>query len=128
MVVTYNHDIDWILEPMLNLGMEIIKIGVLNYSQDFLFRTRYTGTLPVEENYSVVKRDEDIKLLKPDLVLSNYAAPELDGACFTDTIPLCPDVGFLSGLELAERWSGLFKLRISEGWRKDEKWFRKYQA
>ncbi|ATW28887.1 nitrogen fixation protein NifEH [Candidatus Formimonas warabiya] len=128
LVITFNHDIDWILEPILDLGMEIVKIGILNYSQDFLFRTRFAGTLPVEESYSERKRKRDLKILEPDLVLSNYTSSEMESACFSDTIPLCPDVGFLSGLELAERWAGLFKLKLSEGWKKDGRWFKKYQS
>lgn len=128
LIVTFNHDIDWILEPVLDIGMKIVKIGILNYSQDYFFRTRFAGVLPVEENYPAENRRRDLDLWKPDLVLSNYVSSEREGDFVEDTIPLCPDVGFFSGLELAERWAGLLHRKFSEGWKKDEIWFKKYQA
>lgn len=126
MIVTYNHDIDWILETAFDLHMEIAKVCILNYSQDGLFRTRFGDRFELAENYDPAQREEDLENLKPDLVLSNYAAPA--GAACADTIPLCPAAGFFSGLELARRWAWLLKRNSSEGWQRDEALFAKYYA
>ncbi len=128
MVVTYNHDIDWILEPALDLGMEIVKLCILKYSQENVFRTAYEGRFEVELEYDNSKRLSDMERLSPDILLTNYFSGERGTATVTDTIPLCPDVGFYSGLEFARRWASMFKLSIEEGWRDDEKLFRKYNA
>ncbi|MEW9123215.1 MAG: nitrogenase component 1 [Thermotaleaceae bacterium] len=128
MIITYNHQLDWILETALALEMEIVKVGVLNFSQDNLFITRFPGQFPLEENYDQHKRSSDIRTLKPHILLSNYTSPKLDLQVFFDTIPYCPDVGFFSGLVLAQRWARLFQLNLQEGWKKDEVLFQKYHG
>lgn len=128
MVVTYNHDIDWLLEPALDLGMEVVKLCILKYSQENVFRTAYEGRFEVELEYDNSKRARDMERLSPDILLTNYFSGERGSATVTDTIPLCPDVGFYSGLYFARRWASMFKLSIEEGWRDDEKLFRKYNA
>lgn len=129
MVVTYNHNIEWILKTAVDLEMEICLVGVLNFSQDNAFATRFEkqiGELCL--NYTQETRQSDIKRLKPDLLLANYISTDLDGAVNTDTIPLCPEVGFMSGIKMARRWCDVFKLDLKEGWKKDEALYRKYFA
>lgn len=128
MIITYNHQPDWILEAALALEMDIVKVGILNYSQDDALITRFAGRFPLEENYDQGKRLEDIRALKPDVLLSNYTSPETDAYVLSDTIPFCPDVGFFSGVNLARRWAKLFQLNLREGWRKDEVLFQKYHG
>lgn len=128
MILTYNHQLDWILEVALALEMEIIKVGVLNFSQDDLFVTRFSGQFPLEENYDQQKRAEDIRTLKPDILLSNYTSADVAPPVLFDTIPYCPDVGFFSGLTLAKRWAQLLPLNLQEGWKKDEILFQKYHG
>ncbi len=128
MVVTYNHDIDWILEPALDLGMEIALVGILNYSQDNNFRSRFKGQFPLIEPYPDERRLEDIQSQKPDIYLSNHALAHFDGGVFSDVIPLCPAVGFFSGIEIARRWTQIFRNNLNEGWKKDAALFRKYMA
>lgn len=127
MIVTSIHTIEWILQTAVDLGMEIVKVGILNYSQDNLFRSalkEHIGELVL--NYDQLDRNADIARLRPDLILSNYKG--VDGQVYADTIPLCPDAGFLSGIQLAKRWKEIFKLNLKEGWKQDESLFRKYFA
>ena len=58
--------------------------------------------------------------LRPDLVLANYQSPGLPDTAHYDTVPLCPDVGHLAGVRLAERWARLLRAPLVEGWRRDE--------
>ena len=120
MLVTYNHDVDWILETAFDLDMEIVRVGIVPYSQDSHYRTRYGDRLPVEENYNPEQRAEEIERLRPDLFLGNYQSPGLPEITHYDTIPFCPDVGHLGGLALAQRWRRLLGAPIREGWRADE--------
>lgn len=128
MVITYNHELDWILQTALDVGMEIVKVCVLDYSQDEGFRTNLTVPLPVEESYDRANRACDIAALRPDVLLSNYASSEADDVPVADTIPMCPDLGFDSGIKLASRWATLLKLNASGDWRADAKLFEHYHA
>jgi nitrogenase iron protein len=126
MVITYNHELDWILETALDVGMEIVKVGVLDYSQDEGFRTKLDGPLPVEENYDRARRAADIAALRPDVLLSNYASSVADRVPVADTIPMCPDLGFDSGLKLAARWETLLRLDTRGDWRDDARLFERH--
>lgn len=128
MIVTYNNDIDWIIETILELEMDILKICVLDFSQEDTYTTKFEDDIEIELKYDQNKRTSDIRRLEPDIVLSNYTSSKIDGESFTDNIPLCPDVGFFSGLNLARRWAGIFKMNLKEGWKKDEALFSKYYA
>jgi nitrogenase iron protein len=120
LVVSYTEEIDWILDTIRDLGMEIIKVGI---SVSFFGRVS-PGLLsredfPVERDYTDEKRAKDVRTLMPDLVLSNYAPSGHEEGVHYDTIPSSPQVGFLSGLELAKRWSTLLRLPVVEGWKYD---------
>jgi nitrogenase molybdenum-iron protein alpha/beta subunit len=129
MVITYNQDIDWILGTALDLSMEIAFVGILDYSQDNNFRTAFAGSIgELRVPYDNAKRRDDIIRVRPDLYLTNYGSRDQELAPFADTIPLSPPAGFFSGLKLAERWSGIIKMNVKEGWRDDESLYRKYRA
>ncbi len=130
MVVTYNHDLDWILKTAMDAGMDIVKLCILNHSQDEGFRSRLpeTAAIEKEENYDRENRVRDLKKYRPDILLSNYETAADRQYFITDTIPMCPDVGFFSGLEMAERWAGLFNMNLEGEWQNDRKLFDKYYA
>lgn len=129
MIITYNHELDWILNAALDCGMKIVKICVLNFSQDEGFRSSLSEIdgIEVAENYDKDDRSSDIKRLKPDIILSNYE-PVSEQSYITDTIPMCPDNGFFTGLEMVERWSRLFSKSKEGEWLNDRKLFDKYYS
>lgn len=126
MVITCNHELDWILKTAIDVGIEIVKIGVLNFSQDEGFRTRLDVPLPVEEKYNSDNREADLARYRPDILLTNYASSIADEVFVADTIPFCPDVGFYSGLIMAERWARLLQLNVKGEWKQDERLFKQY--
>jgi nitrogenase iron protein len=129
MMITYSHEIDWILHTACDLGMEIAFVGILSFSQENLFRTRFEDRIrELSIPYDNAKRAADLARVAPDLFLTNYASIEHDGMTLTDTIPLCPAAGFLSGVFYARRWSALFRMNLKEGWKEDEPLYRKYRA
>ena len=126
-IMAYNHRIDWILQAAIDAGMEIVFVGIMNFSSDNLFKSKYMDQiLEFEYSYSNENRDADVKRLKPDILLTNYSDADLGEDCFTDTIPLCPTAGFLSGVLFIKRWSEFFRMNLAEGWRKDASIYRKY--
>lgn len=126
MIITYNHSLDWILTAAIDAGMEIVKLCILNFSQDEGFRTQLHKNFLIEENYDSQNREKDIKEYEPDIVLSNYESGKIYKKCITDTIPLCPDIGFFSGCSMVERWTSLMELKLQGEWKKDEQLFEKY--
>jgi len=120
MLVTYNHDVDWILETAFDLDMEIVRLGIMDYSQDSMYRTRYADRIHAEVGYDPDQRAEDILSLKPHLVLCNYQSPGLPDTAHYDTVLMCPDTGHLAGLALARRWQRILTAPLHEGWRTDE--------
>lgn len=130
MIVTYNHDVDWILRAALDCGMKVVKVGILNFSQDEGFRSELNEIthIDVVENYDRDELQQDIELLKPDVLLTNYQSSEVRGEYFTDTIPMCPDVGFYSGLNMAKRWGNLMKNRLEGEWQNDGYLLEKYYS
>ncbi|MCL2367351.1 MAG: nitrogenase component 1, partial [Oscillospiraceae bacterium] len=128
MIITYNYELDWIIQTAIDLGIEIVKIGLLNYAQDEGFRTNLDITFPLEIDYDRENRAADIAHHRPDILLTNYQFSLANDVPIADTIPLCPDAGFFSGLLLAQRWANLFKLDQKGAWRQDEQLFDKYFA
>ena len=119
MVLSYNCELDWILRTALDAGMDIVRIGILDYSQDEGFRTKIEADLPVVENYAREGRENEIAELKPDVLLTNYASPVGDSVPVADVIPMCPNAGFGSALSLLKRWAQLLKTSLSAGWKND---------
>ncbi|WP_243158048.1 nitrogenase component 1 [Aminipila terrae] len=126
MIITYNHSLDWILTAAIDAGIEIVKVCILNFSQDEGFRTQLNHSFLIEENYDNEKRESDIEKYNPDILLSNYESGKAYKNCITDTIPMCPDAGFFSGCSMVERWASLIKLNLQGEWKKDERLFKKY--
>ena len=127
MVLTYNHRIDWLLQTAVDLEMEISFVGIMNFSGDNIFNSVYKDSfLEFHFPYSSENRYSDLNRVDPDILLTNYSDAELEGEYFTDTVPLCPPVGFLSGIIVMKRWSEFFKMNLSEGWRRDADNYRKY--
>jgi nitrogenase iron protein NifH len=118
-IVTQSYQIDWVLDLAFDLGMEIIKVGVLASSWDEEFITRYGERFPLALSYTRAERDADIRSLSPDLTLTNAVWQGQPEDMRADAIPIIPDVGFESGVAIAQRWQRLMKLPPKEGWRHD---------
>jgi nitrogenase molybdenum-iron protein alpha/beta subunit len=118
-ISSFSPNVDWLLETAFDLGMHVIKVGLAVSPETVDFRTRYVGMLSLEYDYGADDREQDIVDLAPDLVLSNYMTPSQAEGFYQDSIPITPDVGFMSGLVMAQRWSRLFRLPVIEGWKND---------
>ena len=130
MIFTFNHDLDWIISAARDAGVAVKMIAIVNYSQDEGFRSELTALagddIEIELNYDRSRRQEDIERIRPDILLSNYASDVDYDDCIRDTIPMCPDVGFFSGLLMAERWCGLIRNREEGSWQDDRRLFERY--
>jgi nitrogenase iron protein len=123
MIFTWNHDVDWLIELSMDMGMDLAKVCVFNkpdHGRDRDAITRYGERVDFEMGYARERRHDDIVENEPDLVLANYVPSGMPESAHYDTLPFCPDVGYLTGLEVAERWRRMLLLPNREGWRRDE--------
>jgi nitrogenase iron protein NifH len=119
MLLTFNQEADWAVETALDLGMEVVlyaSMNSLDYMRPFHPREELRGVTRTF-GYSPEERERDVRELRPDLVLSTYAPQDLPRDCHYEILPLCPDVGHLSGISRAERWASLMRAPLREGWR-----------
>ncbi len=125
-IVTCNYQLDWIIQTALDLEMEVVKVCLLYSSQDNCFKTSFREQ--IGELVLDCSAGERIRHFpkEADLILQDQISEESAGNCFTDTVPFGPPIGFFSGLKLAERWKEIFQMNLKEGWRNDEKLYRKY--
>jgi nitrogenase iron protein len=118
-IAAQNHRIDWVLDTALDLGMEVLKVGILESVWDDSFLSRYAGRVPLVFPYPREQREEDMRALDPDLTLVNHPWRNMPEGFAFDHISVCPDVGFFSGVAAAGRWLRLMKVPAREGWRRD---------
>lgn len=128
MMTTINSNVDWILETADALGMKFVRIGVVNYLHQEVKITDYPERYPIDEDFDWKRMYEDVEELKPDIILSNYTSQVESGAYVIDATPMCPVVGFLSGIHMARRWAELFQIQREGEWRNDKALFEKYYA
>ncbi len=99
--------------------MEIVRVGVLDSVWDDEVRTRYADKIPFVVPYQRDQRLNDIGELRPDLTLTDFRWDGAPAGAHISTIPFGVDVGFYSGLTLAERWRDILCAPAQEGWRND---------
>ncbi len=126
-ITTINSSLDWILDVMEDLEMEVVLIAVMNYLHQEVKVTAHPDRYPVEGSYDWTNLRQDIQSAKPDLVLSNYTTLAEDGSYLTEHLPMTPVAGFYSGIYAASRWADLFD-KPEGGWRNDRALFEKYYA
>ncbi|MCL1912404.1 MAG: nitrogen fixation protein NifH [Eubacteriaceae bacterium] len=128
MVVTYSHDLDWLLGAAVDSGIEIAKLCIIKSSSDEGFRTKISDGFFIEEDYDISKREADIALLKPDILLSNYTSNAPSEVAVVDALQMVHDTGFFAGLDYIERWAGLLALGLRGEWENDERLFNQYYS
>lgn len=118
-IAAQNHRIDWVIDTALDLGMEIIKVGILESVWEDSFLSRFARRVPLVFPYQREQREHDMEALQPDLTLINFPWQTMPDGYVFDHISICPDVGFFSGVTAAARWLRLMKVPAREGWRRD---------
>lgn len=119
MVVTPNHEIDWLLDTAQDLGLVVVRVGILASAWDDRFQSRYQGRIRATLGYTREARDRDLLALAPDLTLTHTAWAGQPPDRRIELLPYCPDCGFQAGLDQAERWRRALLLPAKEGWRDD---------
>jgi nitrogenase subunit NifH len=119
LISTYPKSVDWVCDLAYDLGMSILKIGLTYspFSEEFI--SRYSTRFPIVHNYTLEMRSDDIRDLKPDLVLLTYPSLRRSDYARSAHIPYCPGFGFLAGIDRAMMWIDQMKVPVIEGWKLD---------
>ena len=130
LMTTINANMDWLLDAAEAVGMDFVWIGVLNYlRQEVKISDSPERCAAAEEVSGLPQVTSRIRALKPDIVISNYAALIGEGSYVTDNLPMMGQLaGFRSGLEVLERWAGLLENTREGEWTRDRALFEKYYA
>jgi nitrogenase iron protein NifH len=119
----FSQDIDWLLDLLQDLEVDVLKVG-LGAQSPFISevpkgprvdRNGRNGSINLHENYTVDELRQDIESMRPDLVLADYRIPG-DPGCRYDIVHR-PDVGVASSVEMAKRWANIIRLPLKEGWK-----------
>lgn len=124
-----NARMDWLLDTVLDAGMEFCHIGVLNYMRTPLIVTENPDRLSmISEITSPVDTAKLQKELHPDIVISAYTVPKGEDEAIYDVIPMLPDLGILSAVVILERWISLMETNRKGSWENDRELFEKYYS
>jgi nitrogenase iron protein NifH len=110
---------DWILDVMLDCGIEIPLIAVMARREDIYRPLRYEDKLPMEFMFHPDRRREVFDKFKPDAVLVGNRFDLPDDAVTLDTVGVTEeDIGFGVEQIAARRWANLLATGLREEWRK----------
>ncbi|MBQ7405156.1 MAG: hypothetical protein IJV90_01900, partial [Candidatus Methanomethylophilaceae archaeon] len=109
------HNVDWLLDILLDLGADIVRVG-------FVPSPRKAGCTVVSrhfdmitENYDTDQLEVDLDALDPDLLISDLSRP-VRGRCRSARFSKI-GVGALPVLEYAEYLENVMRLPKDEGWK-----------
>jgi nitrogenase molybdenum-iron protein alpha/beta subunit len=117
LISSYPRSFNWICDIAGDLGMNIVKAGLTYSPFADAFSSKYEGKFPVEKDYTVEKRSEDIRSLAPDLLLHTYPPLKSTDRVTSAAIPYCPGTGFSAGIDQAKLWARLVQHPCTEGWK-----------
>ncbi len=120
-VLAMHKDIDWLVDLLLDLKVDIQRVRVLersDHSMDYEVENVHADIIEFESSYDVEEIKADVMEKSPDLFLTTYLTG-LDLPVHQLKIPQVPDLGHLGALRMAEGWVAGLRAPAREGWRDD---------
>lgn len=128
-LTTINNNIDWVIDTAVDAGMEFSYIGVMNYLHAPLQVTfRPERAEMIKEITSPTETARLLEASDADIVLSAYANAGAEDGRIYDVIPMLPDHGVMSAVNMLERWIRLMDSSRKGAWEHDRELFEKYFA
>ena len=110
---------DWILDVMLDCGIEVPLVAVMSRLEDIHRPLRYKDRLPMEFSFHPDRRREVFDAIRPDAVFAGSRHELPEEAVTLDTVGVTEeDVGFGAEQILARRWANLLATGLREQWRR----------
>jgi nitrogenase molybdenum-iron protein alpha/beta subunit len=113
----YLHSVDWLIELILDLGMEVMFVGLGpdRYWKEKRAPSRYEGQVEFIEDYSPDRISEDAKRLHPDIVIGDSGRSGLTDAHHTSFVRA--GVGVRCVIRFAKELADVVSVPPVEGWR-----------
>ncbi|UAL07422.1 MAG: AAA family ATPase [Candidatus Methanogranum gryphiswaldense] len=114
----FTQNVDWLIELVLDLGMEIIVVGVgpVYYWKEKRQESIYVAMgIKFKHNYRLEEITSDIVLYSPDIVASDSGLTELDGVYHMTYSR--PGPGLNGVLAYGRKFVDLISVPKKEGWR-----------
>ena len=121
-IISMHKDIDWLIDMIDDLGIELRRAVVVDRSDhlmDYHVGNRHSERMELLDDYIIEDVVKESLQLSPDLLLSTYPVPDREGVV-QERIPMVPDIGHLAPLELARHWALALKAPRREGWREED--------
>jgi len=114
-VIILSRKNDWLIDMFLDLGAEIVRIGVFPGVRQYFAEIPSKHQDMVTENYSIEWLEKDMDDLKPDLLISDLAFP-VKGRCKFARIKRV-GAGYKGTMLYAEYLENVMRLPATEGWK-----------
>lgn len=114
----FTQNIDWLIELVLDLGMDIVIVGIgpIHHWKEKRPESKYLSAgIPFRYDYTLEEMMSDIDLYSPDIVLSDSGLTELDKAYHTTYSR--PGPGLNGVLNYGRKFLDLISVPKREGWR-----------
>jgi nitrogenase iron protein NifH len=114
----FTQNIDWLIELILDLGMEIVLVGIgpVHHWKEKRPESVYASMgVPFKYNYRLEDLTSDIILLSPDIVASDSGLIELENIYYTTYSR--PGPGLKGVLTYGHKFVDLISVPKKEGWR-----------
>ncbi|MDR2846063.1 MAG: AAA family ATPase, partial [Candidatus Methanoplasma sp.] len=115
--VWYMHGVDWLIELVQDLGMEIVLVGVApdRWWHEKRARSRFEDSVKFVNDYTMEDMLADAASLAPDLILSDGGRSGLAGIRHTSYVRA--GVGVRGALRFAQEIADVMSVPAVEGWR-----------
>jgi len=114
-IIVLNRKNDWILGLLLDLGADIVRVGVFPGVRQYYADIPSNYQKMVDEDYSLEKLERDMDELHPDLLISDLAFP-VKGKCRHARIRRV-GAGYKGTMYYAEYLENVMRLPPTEGWK-----------
>ena len=114
-VIILSRKNDWLIDLFLDLGADIVRIGVFPGVRQYFAEIPSRHQSMVTEDYSLEKLEEDMDVLEPDLLISDLAFP-VRGRCRFARIRRV-GAGYRGTMMYAEYLENVMRLPATEGWK-----------
>ena len=114
-VILLNRKNDWIIDLLLDLDVDIVRIGVFPGVRQYFSEVTTVHQDRVDEEYSLEKLEKDMDALRPDILISDLAYP-VRGGCKLARIKRI-GAGYKGPMMYAEYLENIMRIPPTEGWK-----------
>lgn len=110
-------NVDWLIDLLIDLGADLVKVAVQVSGRKKKAELVSRHLDIITQDYDSEKMKEDLKVLRPDLIISDIARPD-DGIRFARVGKI--GIGLRPVLDYVQYLENIMRLPVMEGWKRGE--------